>query len=200
MLYPLYEYLVRRKLAPDLFPKEICFMISEVDLLADPGRLEMIAGWCMEFSTIKRIIFHIASKDPAALEGKMPSLQSFGGSASVRLSMPSGETTFGSGTPEILIVLGRSGREEITEAIAAIAREGVDPETITEETIESHLLYQVNPDFVIKTGDSHLTDFLIWQSVYSELFFTDINWCRFRRLDLLRALRDYQSRVRRYGQ
>ncbi|MDR0980960.1 MAG: undecaprenyl diphosphate synthase family protein [Methanocalculaceae archaeon] len=199
MLYPLYEYLVRQKLDAGLFPRELCFMISEADLLADPGRVETVAGWCMEFSAIKRIIFHIASKDPSALEGVMPSLQSLGSAASVRLSMPSGEVAFGAGTPEILIVLGRSGREEITDAIAAIAREGVDPETITEETIEAHLLYQVNPDFVIKTGGSHLTDFLIWQSVYSELFFTDVNWCRFRRLDLLRSLRDYQSRVRRYG-
>lgn len=183
MLYPLYEYLIRRKLDAGLFPEELCFMLSEADLLADPGRVETVVGWCMEFPAIKRIIFHIASKDPAALEGVVPSLES-----------PDGRST-----PEILIVLGRSGREEITEAIAAIAREGVDPETITEETIESHLLYQVNPDFVIKTGGSHLTDFMIWQSVYSELFFTDVNWCRFRRLDLLRALRDYQSRVRRYG-
>lgn len=199
MLYPLYEYLIRRKLDAGLFPEELCFMLSEADLLADPGRVETVVGWCMEFPAIKRIIFHIASKDPAALEGVVPSLESLDDAVSVHLSMPSGENTFGRGTPEILIVLGRSGREEITEAIAAIAREGVDPETITEETIESHLLYQVNPDFVIKTGGSHLTDFMIWQSVYSELFFTDVNWCRFRRLDLLRALRDYQSRVRRYG-
>ncbi|MCZ0859749.1 undecaprenyl diphosphate synthase family protein [Methanocorpusculum sp. MG] len=199
MFYPLYEYLVRRKLDAGLFPKELCFMISEADLLADSGRVEMVVGWCMEFSAIRRIIVHIASRDPSALEGMMPSFRSLAGRASVRLSMPSGEVTFGAGAQEILIVLGRSGREEVTEAIAAIAREGVDPEMITEETIESHLLYQVNPDFVIKTGGSHLTDFLIWQSVYSELFFTDVNWCRFRRLDLLRALRDYQSRVRRYG-
>lgn len=199
MLYPLYEYLIRRKLDAGLFPEELCFMLSEADLLAEPGRVETVVGWCMEFSAIKRIIFHISSKDPAALEGVVPSLESLDDAVSVHLSMPSGENTFGRGTPEILIVLGRSGREEITGAIAAIAREGVDPETITEETIESHLLYQVNPDFVIKTGGSHLTDFMIWQSVYSELFFTDVNWCRFRRLDLLRALRDYQSRVRRYG-
>jgi undecaprenyl diphosphate synthase len=52
---------------------------------------------------------------------------------------------------------------------------------------------------VIKTGGDHLTDFLIWQSVYSELFFSDVNWPLFRRLDLLRALRDYQSRARRFG-
>lgn len=199
MSYPLYEYLIQRKLNAELFPKELCFMTSEADIFSDPGRVETVLRWCMDFPEIKRIIFHVASKNPAALEAKMPQLQSLGTMASVRLSMPSGEISCGSGSPEILIVLGRSGREEIAGAIAAIAAEDIDPASITEETIESHLLYQVNPDFVIKTGGSHLTDFLIWQSVYSELFFTDINWCRFRRLDLLRALRDYQSRIRRYG-
>ncbi|RPJ53201.1 MAG: di-trans,poly-cis-decaprenylcistransferase, partial [Methanobacteriota archaeon] len=43
------------------------------------------------------------------------------------------------------------------------------------------------------------TDFLIWQSVYSELFFSDVNWKWFRKVDFLRALRDYQSRKRRFG-
>jgi undecaprenyl diphosphate synthase len=52
---------------------------------------------------------------------------------------------------------------------------------------------------VIKTGGYHLTDFLIWQSVYSELFFSDVNWKLFRKIDFLRALRDYQARVRRFG-
>ena len=114
MLYPLYEYLIQRKLDAGLFPGELCFMLSEADLLADPGRVETVVGWCMEFPAIKRIIFHIASKDPAALEGVMPSLESLGDAVSVRLSMPSGEVISGAGMPEILIVLGRSGREEIT--------------------------------------------------------------------------------------
>ncbi|HJJ74275.1 MAG TPA: undecaprenyl diphosphate synthase family protein, partial [Methanocorpusculum sp.] len=43
------------------------------------------------------------------------------------------------------------------------------------------------------------TDFLIWQSVYSELFFCDVNWHKFRYVDFLRALRDFQSRQRRFG-
>jgi undecaprenyl diphosphate synthase len=45
-----------------------------------------------------------------------------------------------------------------------------------------------------------LTDFLIWQAVYSELYFTEVNWANFRRMDLLRAIRDYQKRQRRHGQ
>ncbi|MBQ4597992.1 MAG: undecaprenyl diphosphate synthase family protein, partial [Methanocorpusculum sp.] len=82
---------------------------------------------------------------------------------------------------------------------ADIAASGISPDAVTEDTIEEHLLYQVTPDFVIKTGGNHLTDFLIWQSVYSELFFTDVNWDKFRYVDFLRALRDFQSRQRRFG-
>ncbi|MDU9375682.1 (2Z,6E)-farnesyl diphosphate synthase [Methanocorpusculaceae archaeon Sp1] len=200
MVYLLYEYLLRRKLDENMFPEEICFMLSEADFLANPGRVETVCRWCMDFPAIKKIIFHISSKNPNSQKEMTPLLQNLADTATVRISTPSGEETFGTGQPEILLVIGRSGREEITDAIIQIAKEEIDPAEITEETIESHLRYQVNPDFVIKTGGSHLTDFLIWQSVYSELFFTDVNWNRFRRLDLLRALRDYQTRIRRYGQ
>ncbi|MDV0443263.1 undecaprenyl diphosphate synthase family protein [Methanorbis rubei] len=200
MVYPFYEYLIERKLDEHMFPGEICFMLSEADFLANPGRVETVSRWCMDFPKIEKIIFHISSKNPDSLKEMVPSLENLAKDATVRLSTPSGEEVCGSGKPEILLVIGRSGREEIAEAIAWIAREDIGPEKITEEMIESHLRYQVNPDFVIKTGGSHLTDFLIWQSVYSELFFTDVNWNRFRRMDFLRALRDYQTRVRRYGQ
>ncbi|KUK67709.1 MAG: Di-trans-poly-cis-decaprenylcistransferase, partial [Methanocalculus sp. 52_23] len=104
----------------------------------------------------------------------------------------------GEGLP-VLIVVGRSGREEITESIQKIADEGIDPCDLTEETIESHLTFRSSPDLIIKTGGSYLTDFLIWQSVYSELFFLDVNWEFFRKTDLLRAIRDFQSRARRFG-
>ena len=83
--------------------------------------------------------------------------------------------------------------------VETLAKENKKPEEIDGTAIENHLRFKVSPDFVIKTGRSHLTDFLLWQSVYSELFFTDINWNKFRRVDFLRALRDFQSRKRRFG-
>ncbi|MCD6145172.1 MAG: undecaprenyl diphosphate synthase family protein, partial [Methanosarcinales archaeon] len=52
---------------------------------------------------------------------------------------------------------------------------------------------------VIRAGGKHLTDFLIWQTIYSELYFTDVNFTDMRRLDFLRIIRDYQKRQRRYG-
>ncbi|HJK00831.1 MAG TPA: undecaprenyl diphosphate synthase family protein [Methanocorpusculum sp.] len=199
MLLLLYEYLIRRKLDSGLLPGELCFILSEADLLADPKRVEMVVNWCMEFPEIKQIIFYIDSKNPELLEFDLQYFEFFSDFLYVHLSMPSGEFSSGIGSPAILIVLGRSGREEITEAIAAIAMEGINPEQITDETIESHLLYHVCPDFVIQMSGNHLTDFLIWQSVYSEFYFLAANWCHFQRLDLLLALLDYQARVRSYG-
>jgi undecaprenyl diphosphate synthase len=196
MIYRLYEYLIAKDLRT--FPKEMCFMLSDTDILSDAGKLEKVIMWAKAFPEIKRIIFHISTGEAKKIE-KLLDPQSLAKKTTVRISTPEHDTTSGMGTPEILIALGKKGRDEITDAIIAIANEEIDPESITEETIESHLAYQVNPDFVIKTGGNHLTDFLIWQSVYSELFFTDINWNRFRKVDFLRALRDFQSRGRRYG-
>ena len=61
--------------------------------------------------------------------------------------------------------------------------------------IESHLLFKSEPDIVIRAGGKRLTDFLIWQSVYSELYFTDVNWLDFRKVDFLRVIRDFQKRT-----
>jgi len=52
---------------------------------------------------------------------------------------------------------------------------------------------------MIRSGGQKLSDFLVWQSVYSELYFTDVNWEDVRRLDILRLIRDFQKRQRRYG-
>ena len=62
------------------------------------------------------------------------------------------------------------------------------PEDIDEATVESHLVFRTEPDLFIRTGEERLSDFLIWQSVYSELYFTDVNWEDFRKIDLLRAV------------
>lgn len=99
----------------------------------------------------------------------------------------------------VTVAVGKSGREEITACIRAMAEEHLSPDAVDESVFERYLTFQYTPDLVIKTGGDHLTDFLIWQSVYSELFFSDVNWKFLRKVDFLRALRDYQSRVRRFG-
>jgi tritrans,polycis-undecaprenyl-diphosphate synthase [geranylgeranyl-diphosphate specific] len=80
----------------------------------------------------------------------------------------------------------------------------LEPEQIDEKIIEEHLytkhLPQQEPDLVIRTGnESRLSNFLLWQAAYSELFIVDVYWPDFREIDLQRVIRNYQQRSRRYG-
>ncbi|MBO3769945.1 MAG: di-trans,poly-cis-decaprenylcistransferase [Candidatus Brockarchaeota archaeon] len=106
------------------------------------------------------------------------------------------------------IAFAYGGRAEIVDAVRSIARDVskklLDPESIDEETISSRLytahLPQPDPDLIIRTsGEERLSNFLLWQSAYSELVFIDVYWPEFRKIDLLRAIRTYQKRKRRFG-
>jgi short-chain Z-isoprenyl diphosphate synthase len=79
----------------------------------------------------------------------------------------------------------------------ADAAEAVTPEAIGAHLYSPHL---PDPDLIIRTsGELRLSGFLLWQSVYSEFHFTDVNWPAFRRIDFLRAIRTFQTRDRRFG-
>lgn len=108
------------------------------------------------------------------------------------------------------IAVGYGGRQEIVDAVrslidakahAGVAAEDMAPE-ITVESISEHLYTsgQPDPDLVIRTsGEQRLSGFLLWQAAYSEIWFTDTYWPAFRKIDFLRALRDYSQRSRRFG-
>jgi undecaprenyl diphosphate synthase len=106
-------------------------------------------------------------------------------------------------TTAMSISIGYGGKKELVDAIRSIAQKvrnnELSADEISEDTISSHLIFKEEPELVIRTGENRLTDFLIWQAVYSELYFTEVNWANFRRMDLLRAIRDYQKRQRRRG-
>ncbi|HWP34181.1 MAG TPA: polyprenyl diphosphate synthase [Thermodesulfobacteriota bacterium] len=108
------------------------------------------------------------------------------------------------------VAVGYGGRQEIVDAIKGLLREraarGESLAEITErlspEDIERHLYtYDLpDPDLIIRTsGEVRLSGFLLWQSAYSEYYFCDAYWPEFRRIDLLRAIRSYQQRQRRFG-
>ena len=80
--------------------------------------------------------------------------------------------------------------------------EGADPEDIDERLFSSHLYTAdlPDPDLILRTsGEVRISNFLLWQLAYSELYFTDIYWPGFRKIDFLRAVRSYQMRKRRFG-
>ena len=100
------------------------------------------------------------------------------------------------------------GRTEIVDAVRSLARtikeQEIGLEDINERLIESYLytahLPKCSPDLIIRTsGEVRLSNFLTWQGAYSELCFVDVYWPDFRKLDLLRAIRMYQHRQRRFG-
>jgi len=100
------------------------------------------------------------------------------------------------------------GRAEIVDAarkIAEMVQKGeVDPESVDEQMFEKHLytshMSKQDPDLIIRTsGEERLSGFLLWQSAYSELCFVDVYWPDFRFIDLLRAVRTFQKRKRRFG-
>ena len=98
------------------------------------------------------------------------------------------------------------GRQEIISAIKEIATRVKDGDLavddITEELVSDYLYTSdlPDPDLILRTsGELRLSNFLLWQLAYSELYFTDVYWPSFRYIDLLRAIRSYQQRARRYG-
>ncbi len=195
MIRRVYERHLARQLVE--LPDRICVLLSDHDMFEAPGRLRECVEWCREVG-IAGVIFHISTDEPALLEPHLSTIREISRVAHLTLYYGHQTESAGKGM-EVTVAIGKSGREEIADCIRRMAEDGVDPSAVDEHTIESYLTFPYAPDLVIKTGGNHLTDFLIWQSVYSELFFSDVNWPLFRRLDLLRALRDYQSRVRRFG-
>jgi undecaprenyl diphosphate synthase len=103
------------------------------------------------------------------------------------------------------IALNYGGRAEITDAVrrlVAAAAAGGEAPAIDEDTISAHLYTagQPDPDLLIRTsGELRISNFLLWQIAYSEIWVTDVLWPDFRRRHLLQAVVDYQKRERRYG-
>jgi undecaprenyl diphosphate synthase len=104
------------------------------------------------------------------------------------------------------VALNYGGRIEMVDAFRRLLekcqRENRAPESITDSDIERHL-YTVglpDPDLLIRTsGEMRISNFLLWQIAYAEIYVTDTLWPDFRRPDLFAAIIDYQRRERRYG-
>ncbi len=114
------------------------------------------------------------------------------------------------GSRRLTIAMGYGGRQEIVDAVrdlvANLARQDISAADlaahIDAEGIGRHLYSSdlPDPDLLIRTsGESRLSGFMLWQSAYSEFAFVDVFWPAFRRVDFLRALRDYTRRERRFG-
>ena len=128
----------------------------------------------------------------------------------LRLAVEGTQSETGPGSFHVNVAVGYGGRQEIADAVRALlskelangatAEQLVD--AVTVEAISENLYTsgQPDPDLVIRTsGEQRLSGCLLWQSAYSEMWFTEAHWPAFRHVDFLRALRDYSQRHRRFG-
>ena len=116
------------------------------------------------------------------------------------------ELTKSNSTLTLTMCVNYGGRAELADGVREIARGvaagRIDPERIDERTISRHMYApdMPDPDLVVRTsGESRISNYLLWESAYSEFVFTDVLWPDFRTADLRAAILEYQQRERRFG-
>ncbi|WP_456330047.1 undecaprenyl diphosphate synthase family protein [Archaeoglobus sp.] len=183
MLVRVYEKLLEREIHK--VPKHIVVVTDSMG----EGFLRL-ARWCRKFGVDEITICGNFQLDSFFFEGFR-----------VRVITNEGVEVKDGSKPTINI-LTFTGREEIINVVKKIAKlveKGeFNVEDVDEKLFEKFLTIKSPPDIIIKAGND-IPDFLIWQSIYAEIYFADIDWQNLRYVDFLRILREYQRRERRYG-
>ena len=112
------------------------------------------------------------------------------------------ELTRGNDRMTMTMAFNYGGRAEIVDAVRALVAEGVAPNKVDEKAIRRHLYFpdMPDPDLVIRTsGETRISNFLLWEIAYSELVFPEVLWPDMRRRHLYEAVIEFQQRVRRFG-
>ncbi len=94
------------------------------------------------------------------------------------------------------LAIGYGGRQEVLNAIKNMVEHGVE---VTEDNLRANLWVKSDPDIIIRTSEERLSNFLLWQSAYSEIYFVHKLWPEFEKEDLARILDDFSGTERRYG-
>lgn len=194
-------------------PRHVALVVAEKDLdtIEAYKKISAFTSWCSDIGisrvTIYINLLHLGEEVNQKLRSQIVQritdcLQAASVAATI-YSPDAPDPISSDQAPAVSISIGYGGKKELVDAIRSIAQKVSNKELrsddISEETVSSHLIFKEEPELVIRTGENRLTDFLIWQAVYSELYFTEVNWANFRRMDLLRVIRDYQKRQRRRG-
>jgi len=180
------------------------YLLSTENLQRDPGELASL------IEIITDVVEEICAPANRWSVRTVGDLELIGEEPARRLREAVLSTEAAAGSFHVNLAVGYGGRQEIVGAVRgllgkALADGATGDQLIEAVTIDaiSENLYtsgQPDPDLVIRTsGEQRLSGFLLWQSAYSEMWFTEAYWPEFRRVDFLRALRDYTARHRRYG-
>jgi undecaprenyl diphosphate synthase len=197
------RYLAGRvRFAGEALPETVAVIITERDMLEE-GAYDTMASflsWAFEFGA-EQVVVYVSVLDSEVVPTLERELETVESPRPVAVRSPEDDQQ---ADAPVQFSIGLGGKHEFATAVQNIAEDvkagHLDPDDINEEDIERRLIFPTAPDLIIKTGAERLSDFMIWQSVYAELYFTDVNWRNFRRRDYLRALRDYQERQRRFGE
>ncbi len=179
------------------------YLLSTENMQRDPDELSSL------IEIITDVVEEICAADDRWTVRTVGDLELIGEEPARRLR-DAVESTQSAGSFHVNLAVGYGGRREIVDAVRQLlGKELVNGatgeqliESVTIDAISENLYTsgQPDPDLVIRTsGEQRLSGFLLWQSAYSEMWFTDAYWPAFRRVDFLRALRDYTARHRRYG-
>jgi short-chain Z-isoprenyl diphosphate synthase len=180
------------------------YLLSTENLQRDPGELASL------IEIITDVTEEICASANRWSVRTVGDLELIGEEPARRLREAVLSTEAAAGSFHVNLAVGYGGRQEIVDAVRALLGKELANGATGEQLIEavtidaiSENLYtsgQPDPDLVIRTsGEQRLSGFLLWQSAYSEMWFTEAYWPEFRRVDFLRALRDYTARHRRYG-
>ena len=198
----LYEQLLEFRVSMHSLPACVAIVLSSGDL--DKNGLMLLRDlidWSRSLN-LRSLAICINEHTPETYRGLISELSD--APAEILLHTDTGIENLGrGGRIKVEIAPGYGGKKEVTEAIKRLLGDvesgRIKPDEIDESTIEANLRFRQKPDLIIRAGGRQLSDFMIWQSVYSELYFTEVNWHSFSRIDLLRAIRDCQKRDRRFG-
>ncbi|ELZ46110.1 Di-trans-poly-cis-decaprenylcistransferase [Halorubrum californiense DSM 19288] len=195
-------------------PAHVALVLTERDLLADGAfdTLSSAIGWAFEYGA-ERVTVSVSVLDRAVAPTLVRELRRLDAPAETVVRGPDADGSSDRRSPDttaesdadapVRILVGLGGKAEFAGAVRELASDvaagEIPPEAIDETDVAERLLFPEEPDLVIKTGAERLSDFAIWQSVYAELYFTDVNWRDLRRREYLRAVLDYQNRQRRFG-
>jgi undecaprenyl diphosphate synthase len=202
MIHRLYEYLLEMQISKNRLPGCVAIVLSSGDLNdIGLGRLMDLLEWSKSLG-LTSLMLYVSDEAPKLCQRITLVLEN--APAIISLHTAKGVQHIGAGgNIKMVVSLGYGGKREVTEAfrnlLLDVERGCLEPEVIDEKTIESRLRFNQKPDLIIRAGGKQLSDFLIWQAAYSELYFTDVDWQRLRKIDFLRAIRDCQRRERRFG-